>query len=108
MAKVIVNQAVSLTDSQLVAGVAGKKVRVTALAIKSGGTATNVTFNSKLPSAAPVAVSPLLAMGANDDLVLPSMPGGWFDDTASGAALTCTTGAGSATGMMVHYDLVDA
>lgn len=108
MLKAIANVAASSTDSQLVAATSGKKIRVMGLIIKSAGTATTVTFNSKIPSQAPVAISPSLAMGVNDDLVLSPLECGWFNDTASGAALTVTTGAGATTGIMVLYELIDA
>ena len=93
------NVAASQTDSQLLAGVAGKKIRVTALAFVCGATATNATFNSK-GSGAGVAISPLFANAANGGAILPRNPDGWFE-TVAGEALTLTTGTGSTLGVLV-------
>jgi len=94
------NIAASQTASSLVAAVTGKKIRVVALAMVTGGTATDVTFNS-----ASTAISPLFANGANGGAVLPFNPVGWFE-TVAGEALTVTTGAGSTTGFLISYVLV--
>lgn len=99
--RAIANITASQTDSSVVAAVAGKKIRVIFLAIVSGGTATNVTFNSK-GSGAGTAVSPLLANAANGGAILPFNDNGWFE-TNSGEALTVTTGAGATTGILVGY-----
>ena len=93
------NVAASSTDSVLVAAAAGRTVRVVRLVLIGGGTATNVTFNSK-GAGAGTAISPVFAFGANGGVVLPKDNDGWFD-TNVGEALTVTTGAGSATGIMV-------
>lgn len=94
------NIAASQTDSSLRAAVSGAKLAVMSLVIKSGGTATNVTLNSK-PSGAGTAISPLLAMGINDDLVLPYTGVAWFY-TNEGEGLTVTTGTGATTGISVR------
>lgn len=77
------------TDEELVALVSAKKIRVLSLAVHCGGTATDITFESstttrihKVPA------------GANGGQILPFNPVGWFE-TAAGASLTVTTGAGS-------------
>mgnify|MGYP001583137395 CR=1 FL=1 len=77
------------TDEELVALVSAKKIRVLALAVQCGGTATDVTFESstttrihKVPA------------GANGGQILPFNVAGWFQ-SASGESLTVTTGAGS-------------
>ncbi len=77
------------TDEELVALVTAKKLRVLALVAQCGGTATDITFESstttrihKIPA------------GVNGGQVLPFNPVGWFE-TAAGASLTVTTGAGS-------------
>lgn len=99
----LANVAASQTDSSLVAAVAGKKIRVLSAVAVAGGTATNLTFNSK-GGGAGVAISCLFANGANGGFVLPmSADGsGWFE-TNTGEALTVTTGAGSTTGILVKY-----
>ena len=89
------NVAASATDSELVAAITERKIRVLAFFCVTGGTATNVTFNS-----ASSAISPLLANAANGGAVFPYNPEGWFE-TSSGEALTVTTGAGSTTGIQV-------
>lgn len=95
------NVAASQTDSQVVAAVAGKKIRVLALCVLAAATATNLTFNSK-GGGAGTAISCLLANGANGGAVLPYSPAGWFETNAS-EALTATTGVGSTTGIQVVY-----
>lgn len=95
------NVAASQTDSSLVAAVAGTPIKVHALACKAGGTGTNITFNTK-PSGAGSAISALFANAANGDTILPYNEQGWFE-TAVGEGLTCTTGAGSTTGIQIIY-----
>lgn len=95
------NVAASQTDSSIVAAVSGKVIRVLAMVAVAGGTATNLTFNTK-PAGAGTAISPLFANGINGGEVLPFNPSGWFE-TNSGEGLTVTTGAGSTTGILVVY-----
>lgn len=97
------NVAASQTDSALVSAVAGSSIKVLGLVAKCGGTATNITFNTK-PTGAGTAISPLFANGINGDTTLPETENGdgWFE-TNVGEGLTCTTGAGSATGVLVIY-----
>ena len=95
------NVAASATDSNIVTAVASKKIRVLSVIALAGGTATNLTFNSK-PAGAGTAITPLLANAANGGEVLPPNPYGWFETTA-GEGLTVTTGAGSTTGILVIY-----
>lgn len=91
------NIAASQTDSQIVALVAAKKIRVLALYCVAGATATSITLQSNA-----TAKSALLANGANGGEVLPFNPAGWFE-TVAGEALKATTGAGSTTGIGVVY-----
>ncbi len=81
--------AASDTDESLVGSVASRKIRVIALAVQCGATATDVTFESstttrihKVPA------------GANGGQILPYNPAGWFE-TISGEGITVTTSAGS-------------
>ena len=97
----IANIAASQTDSSLVTAVAGKKIRVIGLAMVSGNTATNVTFNTK-PSGSGTAITPLFANAANGGLVLPLNENGWFETTV-GQGLSVTTGSGATTGILVSY-----
>ncbi len=96
------NIAASQTDTALVAAVAGKKLRVISMNMKAGGTATNITFNSK-GAGAGTAISPLYALGANGDLVLPpDITRGWFE-SAEGAGVSVTSGTGATTGIQCTY-----
>lgn len=95
------NVAASQTDSAIVAAVTSKKIRVLSMYALAGGTATNLTFNTK-PAGAGTAISPLFANGANGGEVLPFSPIGWFE-TNSGEGLSVTTGTGSTTGIGVSY-----
>lgn len=94
------NVAASQTDSVLVAGIPGKTIRVLSVAFVCGATATVTTFNSK-GSGAGVAISPAFANAANGGAILNANPLGWFE-TLEGEALTVTTGAGSATGILLN------
>lgn len=98
--------AASQTDSQIVAAVAGKKIRVLTLAMACGGTATAITFNSK-GSGAGTAISVAFNNAANRTESLPRNPEGWFE-TNAGEALTATTGTGSTTGVILNYVEVPA
>lgn len=94
-----VNVAQSQTDQELIAAVAGKALRVTALAEQCNGVATPITYNSK-PAGAGVAISAQHTNGANGGRVLNRNCDGWYQ-TAVGEGLSCTTGAGSTTGVEV-------
>lgn len=95
------NVAASTTDGSIVAAVASKKIRVLDYKIMAGGTATNVTFNSK-PGTAGVAISMLHACAANGGIAPGFSPVGHFE-TVAGEGLTVTTGAGSTVGVQVVY-----
>lgn len=101
---VYANIAASQTDSLLITAVPGKVIKVTKIAFVTGATATNITLNSK-GSGAGTAISCLFANGANGGAVLPDSDDGWFL-TNAGEALTCTTGAGSTTGIQMSYDTI--
>lgn len=98
------NVAASQTDSVIKAAFTGKRINVLAVYCVAGGTATNLTFNTK-PAGAGTAISALLANAANGGAVLPFNPKGWFT-TAAGEGLTVTTAAGSTTGIGVVYEVV--
>lgn len=100
------NVAVSQTDSSLVAAVTAKKIRVLAVVIVAGATAsTGVTFNSK-GAGAGTAKSALFCAPANSGPTLGLNTEGWFE-TNAGEALTVTTGTGSTVGIQVVYQIVD-
>jgi hypothetical protein len=99
------NIAASQTDSSVVAAsTTGSRINVTAVCLIAGGTATDVTFNTK-PAGAGTAISPLFANAANGGLVLPYNPKGWFT-TNQNEGLTVTTGAGSTVGILVSYETI--
>ena len=104
VARAVANVAAAQTDSNLVTAVASNKIRVVFVSAKAGGTATDLTFNSK-PAGAGVAISPLFANLARGSTDLPLNEHGWFE-TVSGEGLTCTTGAGATTGILVGDVLV--
>jgi len=103
--RVFVNVAASQTDSLIVAAVAGSTIKVLGLVAQAGGTATTLVFNSK-PSGAGTAISATFQNGINGSVVLPETENGdgWFE-TAVGEGLTCTTGAGSTTGIQIIYSI---
>lgn len=105
-----VNVAASTTDSNIVSAISALvPIRVLGVMVMAGGTATDVTFNSK-GSGAGTAISCKFACSANGGAVLPlapptpeeSMNSGWFQ-TLPGQALTVTTGSGSTVGIQVVY-----
>ena len=77
------------TDEELIAAVAGKKLRIVALVAQCGATGTDMTFESSTTTR-----KHKIPAGANGGQVLPFNPSGWFE-TAVGESLTVTTGAGS-------------
>jgi len=95
------NVAASQTDSSLVSAVNGKALTIVSAFLVAGGTATNVTFNSK-GTGSGIAITALIANGANGGAVLPYNEQGWFN-TNQGEALTVTTGSGSTVGIQVTY-----
>lgn len=101
--RALANVAASQTDSVLVAGVAGKVIRVTSAVMNPGGVATTCVFNSK-GAGAGTAISPVFSNEANRANILQNDQTGWFE-TNPGEALTVTTGAGSTTGLLVSYAL---
>lgn len=85
------------TDQELVALVAAKKIRVIALVVQCGSSATTVLFESGTATRVH-----RVQAGANGGMVLPFNPTGWFE-TAAGSSLTCTTSAGSSTDISGVY-----
>jgi hypothetical protein len=96
--------AASATDSVLVAAIPNKKIRVMGFLVNHGDTtASAFTFNSK-GSGAGTAISPAFKYAANGGTST-TEDNGWFE-TNVGEGLTVTTGAGSATGLVVLYKVV--
>lgn len=98
--------AASATDSVLVTGIPGRKVRVLGIFINHGDTtSSSVTFNTK-PSGSGTAISPALKYAPNGGTSVYS-PDGFFESNV-GDGLTVTTSAGSTTGLIVQYKIVSA
>lgn len=95
------------TAATLVEAVPGKKIRVLALAMACGETATSSIFMSKPAAGASTPISCPFANAANGGAVLNFNPAGWFE-TGPGEALAVTTGAGSDTGYQIVYIEVPA
>jgi hypothetical protein len=100
------NVAASQTDSVLVPASPGKLILVVLFRLHAGGTATDVTFNTK-GTGAGTAITELFACGANGGRADGDSIIGHFE-TNVGEALTCTTGAGSTTGIGGRYYYVEA
>ena len=98
----LANIAAAATDSEMVAAITDQVIYVLQVAMVSGGTATNVTFNS-----ASTAISCLFANAANGGAVLPFSEKALFKTTA-GEALTVTTGDGSTTGILILFEYREA
>jgi hypothetical protein len=106
---VTANVAPSQTDSVLVAASSGVAYRVIGGSIIIGGTATNVTLNSK-GTGAGTAITSQLACGINGGISFPiaaqqrtgDPPFGYFE-TNRGEGLTVNTGAGSSAGITLVY-----
>jgi len=84
-------------NSQLVALVAGKKIRVLQLHLDCAGTATVATLQSNA-----TAIAGPFNNAASEQCLLPYSPHGWFE-TAAGEALKLTTGAGATTSVLLAY-----
>ncbi len=87
----------SQTDSSVIAAVTSKKIRVLSMVHHCAGTGTTLLLESGTATRIHKASN-----GANGGEVLPFNPVGWFE-TASGSALTATTGAGSDTELTITY-----
>ena len=97
------------TAATLVEAVPGKKIRVLALAMACGETATVSTFLTQ-PTDMGTEATPIscpFANAANGGAVLNFNPAGWFE-TNPGEALAVGTGQGSATGYQIVYIEVPA
>ena len=92
------NFTASGTAAAFVPAVANAVIRVVALSMIAGATATDVTFNS-----ATTACGPLWALAVNGGIVLGPNIWGWCQTIAINEGLTVTTGAGSTVGIEINY-----
>lgn len=96
------NIATATTDGSVVAAVAGKKIRVLAVSVTTGATATSTTFNTK-PTGAGTAISATFTLGANGSKEMAFNPTGWFETNAGEGLSATTSAAGATTGIHVVY-----
>ena len=89
------NTAASATDSEVVAAVNNKKIRVLALVTSATGTASSLTFNS-----ASTAISATVKAGAS----LPYNPHGWFQTADSTLLNLELSGAVSVDGSLTYIE----
>lgn len=93
--------AAAQTDSSLIAAVTNKKIKVHALSVTCGSSATTLTLESGTSTRVHK-----IDMGAYGGSILPFSPVGWFA-TAASAALTGTTSSGSSVEITLQYTEVD-
>lgn len=99
----------STTDGSIITAKPSVVFRIVGGFTVAGGTATNITFNSK-GTGSGTAISSTIYCGANGGLVLPSVgqdrtgepPFGYFQ-TNRGEGLSATTGSGTTVGVSVVY-----
>ena len=99
----------SVTDGNVITAKPSVVFRIVGGWVVAGGTATNVTFNSK-GTGSGTAISSVIYCGANGGLVMPSPPQigsgeppfGYFQ-TNKGEGLAATTGSGTTVGITVVY-----
>jgi hypothetical protein len=101
----LANIVTGTTDGAIVTAIANRRIRVLAVAMVAGGTATSTTFNSK-PAGAGTAISPLFANAANGGAVLPVNDHGWFTTNLGEGLTATTTAAGSTTGILITYVVI--
>lgn len=95
--------AASIGDNTLVAAVTGKKIRVVSLFMVASGGANSTRFESAAGGTALTGVMDLIADG---QLVLPHNPAGWFE-TAAAALLNLELSAATAVAGALGYVLVE-
>lgn len=90
-------------DNTLVAGVVGKKIRVLSLVLVASGGANSVRLES---AAGGTALTGVMDLGADGQLILPYNPAGWCE-TAAAALLNLELSAATAVGGTLGYVLVE-
>lgn len=95
--KTFANVSAGQTAYLIIEAIPDKAIRVVALVMVTGATATSSTFNS---SSTPI--TSVIANGANGGAVLPYNFDGWFQ-TSPGQSLTVTTTSGTSTGYTINY-----
>lgn len=95
--------AASAGDNTLVAAVTAKRIRVHALTLVASGGANSVRLES---GAGGTALTGVMDIVDNGQLVLPYNPSGWCQ-TAAGAFLNLELSAATAVGGVLVYSLVE-
>lgn len=95
--------ATGIGDNTLVAGVTGKKIRVVALVLVASGGANSVRLES---GAGGSALTGVMDLPADGQLVLPYHPGGWCE-TAAAALLNLELSAATLVAGVVDYVIVE-
>lgn len=88
-------------SGELIAGVAGQKIRVIALAVSAAGGANDITFQTD-DGVSPVALTGAMGLAADGTLVLGENPYGWFE-TESGDDLRLNLGAATLVAGVIVY-----
>lgn len=86
--------ATAATDTTIAAGVADKRIRVLSCVVVASGGANNVRFES---TAGGTALTGVMNLAANGQLVLPYNEAGWFE-TLPGQLLNLELSAATAVG----------
>jgi hypothetical protein len=94
-----INAAAATADQQVVAAVAGKRIKVMGVVLTAGSAAGTILFESGTSTA----ISATFNLAANGGLAFGFNLDGWFE-TRVGEALTVTTaGAGATFAVQVQY-----
>lgn len=96
------NVAASQTDSHLISCPLTKRIKILSFRLHAGGTATNVTFNTRKPGGTGVACTELFACAANGGRAEGFNLAGHFQ-TNFNEDLSVTTGTGSTVGIGFAY-----
>lgn len=95
--------AATLGDNTLVAAVTGKKIRVVSLALVASGGANSVRLES---GAGGTALTGVMALAANGQLVWQYNPAGWCE-TAAAALLNLELSAALSVAGLLTYVLIE-
>ncbi len=93
----------TLDNNTLVAAVTSKKIRVVHLVLVASGGANNVRLES---GASGTALSGVMNLAANGQMVWPFNPAGWCE-TAAGSLLNLELSAATAVGGVLGYVTVE-
>lgn len=95
--------AADTADQELIPLNAAAAIRILALFVNSGDTATAVTLKQKAPAEASAQMAPIIQTAANGGAVLPFCEQGWAQTPDVNQAVVVTTGAGSVVGILALF-----